>query len=235
MTLFNEAHPKIIKSTLSFPEFVTACTKSVYSISSSLRYDQFLTIPTQKTSDQLLIFVKLHQHVKSLFYLFILQIQSIIESCNQISLTHFLLFPPKNFQSPFNLSKFVPACKKSVNSTCSFLRYTQFQIPKTRLGTPIFDYAQPKYREIFDELLIFVNLYQQAKNEAVSSICSAELVNLKMLQSREQNFSQIWDLCKNTGNNINCHHRIQKILFLAQFPQWGKKCFSKKFGFHMGF
>ena len=53
----------------------------------------------------------------------------------------------------------------------------------------------------FDQLLIFVNLYQHAKNEAVSSICSGEIVDLKILQFewlravrpifQEQDFSQI--------------------------------------------
>ena len=35
----------------------------------------------------------------------------------------------------------------------------------------------------FDQLLIFVNLYHHAKNEAVSSICSGEKGDLKILQS----------------------------------------------------
>ena len=54
---------------------------------------------------------------------------------------------------------------------------------------------------MFDKFLIFVNLYQHAKNEAVSSICSGELADLKIQQSdwlrafwpisQEQDFSQI--------------------------------------------
>ena len=49
-------------------------------------------------------------------------------------------------------------------------------------------------------------------------------------KSRELKFSQIWDLCRNTANNINFHYRttsvkcndqtfqqIQKALFLADF------------------
>ena len=36
---------------------------------------------------------------------------------------------------------------------------------------------------IFDQLLIFVNLYQHAKNEAVSSIGSGQIIDLKILQS----------------------------------------------------
>ena len=53
---------------------------------------------------------------------------------------------PENFQATFNLYKFVPkpACKKIVNSMCSFFRYNQFQIPETRLATSIFEHAQPK-------------------------------------------------------------------------------------------
>ena len=53
----------------------------------------------------------------------------------------------------------------------------------------------------FNQLLIFVNLYQHAKNEAVASIYSRELIDLKILQShwltafspifKEQDFSQI--------------------------------------------
>ena len=56
-------------------------------------------------------------------------------------------------------------------------------------------------KNIFDQLLTFVNLYQHAKNEAVSSICSGEIVDLKILQfdwlrafwpiSQEQDFFQI--------------------------------------------
>ena len=63
---------------------------------------------------------------------------------------------------------------------------------------PIFDHAQLK---IVSQLVIFVNFYQHAKNEAVSSICSGEIGHLKILQpdwlggfwpiSQEQDFSQI--------------------------------------------
>ena len=74
---------------------------------------------------------------------------------------------PKILKSSFNLLGFLTACKKSVNSMCSI-----------RLTTHIFDHAQPK---IFDQLLIFVNLYKHAKNEDISSICSGEIVDLKIL------------------------------------------------------
>ena len=38
-------------------------------------------------------------------------------------------------------------------------------------------------QKIFNQLLIFMNLYQHAKNEAVSSPCSGEIVDLKILES----------------------------------------------------
>ena len=51
-----------------------------------------------------------------------------------------------------------------------------------------------------------MNLYHHAKNKAVSSICSGEVVDLKILQSewlrsfrpisQEQDLSQIEDLCR---------------------------------------
>ena len=62
-----------------------------------------------------------------------------------------------------------------------------------------------------------MNLYQHAKNQAFSSFSSTETVNLKILQSdrprafwpisQEPDFSQIWDLCKNTVVNINFLYR----------------------------
>ena len=69
----------------------------------------------------------------------------------------------------------------------------------------------------FDQPLIFVNnLYKHAKNEAVSSFCSGEMVDSKILQSewlrafwslsQKQDLSQREDLCKNTASNINFHY-----------------------------
>ena len=57
--------------------------------------------------------------------------------------------------------------------------------------------------------------------------------------SQEPEFSQVWDLCKNTGNIIKVFYRpnsekindsifqyIHKTLFLTHFPHfWGKKFF----------
>ena len=124
-----------------------------------------------------------------------------------------------------------------------------------RLATPISGHAHEKYSA---PLLIYVNLYQHAKNQVISLICSGDMADLKILQSdwlrtfwlvsQEPEFSQIWDLCRNTASNINFHYRtnivkindnifqyIQKIMFLAHFcPIFpiseAKKIFSEKSG-----
>ena len=118
------------------------------------------------------------------------------------------------FQSFFNLCEIVPAWKKSVSSISCFLKYSQFYIPKTRLVTLIFDHAPTS---TLNQLLIFVNLYHHAKNEAASSICSGEIFDLKVLQfewlrafwtiSHEQQFFHIEDLYRKTTNNVNFHYR----------------------------
>ena len=73
----------------------------------------------------------------------------------------------------------------------------------------------------FDELLIFVNLYQHAKNEAVSLICNGEIIDLKILKSDglkafwsislEQDFSRMPDLGKSIANNINFDYRTNSV------------------------
>ena len=108
-------------------------------------------------------------------------------------------------------------------------------------------------QKIFDQLLSYVNLYQHAKNQAISLICSRDMVNENILQSdwlrkfcpisQELEFSQIWNLFRNTANKIKFHYRtnlvkvndknfqhIQKILFLVHFcpifPIFGVSFFS---------
>ena len=62
----------------------------------------FLTMPTQKFFDQLLIFVNLYQHAKKqFFHLFVLEIQSILESRDQITHTNFWLCLTKTFLTNF--------------------------------------------------------------------------------------------------------------------------------------
>ena len=57
-----------------------------------------------------------------------------------------------------------------------------------------------------------MNLHQYEKNQAFSSFCSRDIVNIKIMQSdwsrafwpisHETDFFQVWDLCKNTANII---------------------------------
>ena len=64
--------------------------------------------------------------------------------------------------------------------------------------------------------LISMNMYQHAKNQTFSSSCSRDIVDLRILQSdwstafwpisQEPDFSQVWDLCKNT-TKINFLYR----------------------------
>ena len=74
----------------------------------------------------------------------------------------------------------------------------------------------------FSQLLISMNLYEHAKNQTFSLICSRDIVDLKILQSdwsrafwpisQEQDFSQAWDLCKNTAN-------ITKFLYRPNYEK----------------
>ena len=108
--------------------------------------------------------------------------QSILESCDDAGHTHFWqMHSQKKFDQLF-IFLHVSTCKKSVYSISSFiqLRYNEFQSPQTKLATSIFDHAQWKN---FWSAFNFYKLYQHAKIEADSSICSGEMVDLKILVS----------------------------------------------------
>ena len=111
----------------------------------------------------------------------------------------------------------------------------------TRNTATIFTTTTPIF---FNQLLISMNMYQHAKNQALLLFCSRDIVNLKTLQSRTfWPISQKLDFSKvlNTKNNINFLYRpnLEKIndqifqyikitLLLAHFPHfWGKTFFSK--------
>ena len=95
-----------------------------------------------------------------------------------------------------------------------------------------------------------MNLYQHSKNEDISSICSGDIVDLKILQSdwlravwqisQEPDFSHIYEFCNNFAifkhykflyriNSEKINHQIlhyikQKKTLLAYLPHsWGKK------------
>ena len=105
------------ESTFRLSVFVLACKKSGYFICSVLRNRQFYSSKTRLATP-------IFDHPQSastlkeisLFHLFILQIESILESHHMTGHIHFWPHQPQNFQCPFNLHEFVPACKKSVNS-----------------------------------------------------------------------------------------------------------------------
>ena len=80
-------------------------------------------------------FLEIVPACNSSFHQFIFEIKSISESHNQTGCTHFWPCLP---------NKSASTCKNSVHYVYSFLRYSQFYSPVTRLATPMSDYAHPK-------------------------------------------------------------------------------------------
>ena len=106
----------------------------------------------------------------------------------------------------------------------------------------------------FDQILISMNMYQHAKNQALSLF--RDIAYLIILQSdwpitfwsisQEPDFSQVWNLCKNTTNNIHfivlyvweivvrknltnfegCHFAQFYILIWWSFPKIEPKSFN---------
>ena len=81
---------------------------------------------------------------------------------------------PKIIEITFGFPEFAPACKISVHSIYSFLRYSQFKSPWPDWPQPFLTMSTQK---VFDQLLIYVSLYQHAKNQAISLICSWDMVD----------------------------------------------------------
>ena len=68
----------------------------------------------------------------------------------------------------FSIPKFAPSCKKSAYSIDSFLRYVQSVLESC---------DQTGHTQLlFYQLLIYLNLHQHAKNQAISLICSGDMV-----------------------------------------------------------
>ena len=75
-----------------------------------------------------------------------------------------------------------------------------------------------------------MNFYQHTQILAISSICSRELVALKIQQpdwprafwptSQEPDFSQIWALDSNMANNITFHCRSNSEKIIDQILQY---------------
>ena len=141
-------------------------------------------------------------------------------------------------------SEFVQASKISVYSIHS-LRYRQFQSPVTRLATHIFYLAYTKNFK-FQQFWFIIQKIRLFHWFII-------WVDLKILQSNwlrafwpiswEMAFSQIWDLCRNTANNISFHYKTNSVKIIGNFFSkfktlslthfsnfWGKKSFSKNSG-----
>ena len=142
----------------------------------------------------------------SSFHQFILEIQPILESCDQTGHIHSAHAHPKSFWSTFNLCELVSTWKKLGYFIDLFWRYSWLKILQS------------------DWLRTFWPI------------------------SQEPEFSQMWDLCRNTANNINFHYRKHSVKindkmfqhiqknpvfgpFLTHFPNfWSKKRFFEKSG-----
>ena len=80
-----------------------------------------------------------------------------------------------------------------------------------------------------NQLLIYVNLYQHAKIQDILLICSGYMFDQKILQSdwvnivwhiyQEPKFSQVWNLCRSTTNNINFQYRTNSVKNNDQISQ----------------
>ena len=73
-------------------------------------------------------------------------------------------------------------------------------------------------QNIFNQLLIFVNLYQHAKNEAVSQIGSEQIIDLKILQTDW--LRAFWPIPQEQDffPNIGFVQQIKNDIFLHTFP-----------------
>ena len=139
MSIFDHAHQKIIESTFSFPELVPKYKNQFIPLVHFRDRANFI-VPWPDLPH---LFFFYHAHPKNVWLASNFcesgstckksVILSVHSSDSQFwSLLTRLVTPrfdqalPKNVQSSFNLHDFVPAWKKSVNSICSFLRYSQF-------------------------------------------------------------------------------------------------------------
>ena len=114
-----------------------------------------------------------------------------------------------NFQSVFN-SRLIP----SVHSWDT----VSFRVQRPDWPSPFLTTTKQK---IFDQLLIFVNLYQHAKNEAVSLISSGRIIDLKILQSdwlrafwpisQEKVFQKSRISAETQQNTENFHYRTNSV------------------------
>ena len=141
---------------------------------------------------------------------------------------------PKIIEITFSFPEFAPACKISVHSTYSFLRYSQFRSQVTRLAKPIFDHIYPKKFWSTFNLCEFVPTCKKAGYSLDLLWRNGRLKNPAIWLAKNilahisgAKFSQIWNLCRNTANNISFHYRTNSVIinahFWSIFPNSGAK------------
>ena len=100
----------------------------------------------------------------------------------------------------------------------------------TRLATPIFDHVHPKKKlssfdisEFSKKNQLFFHWFVLIK---ISNILQPDWPRPFWTISQEQKFPKIWDLCRNTVNNINFHYRRNSVKISNQFfNKYKKPCF----------
>ena len=128
----------------------------------SLTKNYCITVDIQKTS---------------LIHKLILQIEQILGTHELNGHTYFWPHPPKITEITFSCPEFAPACKISIHSIYSFLRYSKFPSSVNRLTMPIFNHSHAKFFwSTFNlcELVstcrksgYFIDLFQRLKNPAI--------------------------------------------------------------------
>ena len=169
MITFDYTHPKIMKSTFSFPEFVPAC-KKFNSIHAFLRYSHFQSPVTRLATTifdfahpnffyQSLILVNLYQYANNQFISsLILQIQSILEFCHQNGYTYFLtMLTPKIFNYLLISANLYQHAKKQLISGAHNWDTVNFRVHRPDWPHPFL--IMPNQQN-FGQLLIFVNLHE---------------------------------------------------------------------------
>ena len=125
---------------------------------------------------------------------------------------HFWLNPPKIIGVKFSLLKFLSPSKKSVHSVNSFMRYRQFKSRITRLTLPFF---LSFFFMAIQKLVNTLNFHESVSTRKKSGYLINlfwRLTQIKIAQSdwlrgflhisQEPVFSQIWNLHRNTANDI---------------------------------
>ena len=148
----------------------------------------------------------------------ILKIQQILGSHELTCPMHFWPCPPKNRWNNFYLSWLCTSMQKIISIYWFILEI--LSILDSCYLTGHAHFLTMSTQRFFDQLLIYVTLYQHARHQPISLTNSGDTADEKIMQSdwlifwpikEEQRFSQIWDLGKNTANNMNFHYRTNSI------------------------